>query len=199
VGFRRLACTAREAPAIPTSPTTIKPETMSAFVCTSPAVGRITPPTLQPAATVSWTTIRWKVPPESPDTCTEYVYSGVEVVVDRSRLKVTLWPAPRVSLDGIEDSVGPFVTLGSTLAARLTVPEKPSTLRRVTTAAAFTPGLTHRFDGLELRLKSGDWPCAAVVAITRDARITSDTAKGRVLFRFDRLEMYEFCMSFNPF
>jgi hypothetical protein len=123
----------------------------------------------------------------------------VDVVVEIARLKLTLWPALRVSLDGIGDSVGPFVKLGSTLAARLTVPEKPSTLARVTTATAFTPGLTHRFDGLELRLKSGDWACAAVVAITRDARITSDTAKGRVFFRFDRLEMYEFCMSFNRF
>jgi len=114
-------------------------------------------------------------------------------------LKLTVWPAPRVSLEGIGDSVGPFATLGSTLAARLTVPEKPPTLPRVTAATALTPGLTQRFDGLELRLKSGDWPCAAVVAITRDARITIDTAKGRVLLRFNRLEMYDFCMSFNTF
>ena len=104
-------------------------------------------------------------------------------------MKLTLWPATRVSLEGIGDSVGLFEPLGSTLAARLTVPEKPPTLPRVTTATAFTPGLTQRFDGLGLRLKSGDCPCTVAVAITSDARITSDIARGRVLFRFHRLEI----------
>ena len=189
MGFRRLAYIAREAPAIPTSPTTINPETMNAFACTSPAAGRTTPPTLQPAATVSWTTASWKVEPDIPETRIEYVYSGVEVVVDTWRSKLAVWPAARVSLEGIGDNAGPLATVGSTLAARLTVPEKPPTLPRVTTATAFTPGLTQRFDGVELRLKSGDWPCAAVVAITSDARTTRDIARGRVLFRFHRLEM----------
>ena len=58
----------------------------------------------------------------------EYVYSGVDVVVEMERSKLTLWPDARVSLDGTADSVGPLLTLGSTLLARFTVPAKPLTL-----------------------------------------------------------------------
>ncbi len=110
------------APTIPTSPAITKPTTRYDLVGATPAVGRTTPPTLQPAATVSWTIVWWKVDPESPDTVMEYVYSGVDVVVVTARLKLTLCPAARVSLDAIADNVGPLLTVGSTLLARLIVP-----------------------------------------------------------------------------
>ncbi len=119
---------ARVAPTIPTSPAITKPKTRYELVGASPAVGRTTPPTLQPAETVSWTVVWWKTAPESPDTEIVYVYSGVEVDVEIARLKLTVWPEARVSVDGIGDSVGPLLTVGSTLLARLTVPAKPSTL-----------------------------------------------------------------------
>lgn len=50
------------------------------------------------------------------------------MVVEMERSKLTFWPDERVSLDGIVDSVGPLLTLGSTLLARFTVPAKPPRL-----------------------------------------------------------------------
>lgn len=45
------------------------------------------------------------------------------------------------------------------------------------------PGFTQRFDGLELRLKSGDWAWAIAVASVRVVRIMSVTGIDSRLFR----------------
>jgi len=85
-----------------------------------------------------------------------YVKTGVDVVVEIVRLKLTVCPDVRVTLEGIADRVGPLVTVGLTLSPRLTVPANPSTLCTLITETPSTPGLTQRFDGLVLRAKSGD-------------------------------------------
>lgn len=75
------------------------------------------------------------------------------MVVEIVMLKLKVCPAARVTDDGI----GEIVIDGSTLAARSTVPAKPSTLWTLIEETPSMPGLTQRTGGDVLRAKSGAW------------------------------------------
>ncbi len=82
---------------------------------------------------------------------------GVEVVVEISKLKLTVCPATKVSEEGIGDEPGPPAIAGSTLSLRLIVPAKPPTLCTLMMETASTPGFTHRLDGVDVSTKSEAW------------------------------------------
>lgn len=77
------------------------------------------------------------------------------MVVEVSKLNVAVCPGTRVSVEGTAGELGPPAIAGSTLPLRLTVPAKPPTLSTLITETAFTPGFTHKLDGVDVSEKSG--------------------------------------------
>ncbi len=78
-------------------------------------------------------------------TVTVYEPAGVELVVATVSVEVAEPPADNARLVGLSAAVGPE---GDTVAARLTVPEKPYWLPRVSVDVEELPTLTLRFTGL---------------------------------------------------
>lgn len=68
-----------------------------------------------------------------------YPLRGVKLDVDTDSSELALPPDVRVTFVGFNDSEGPFPTVGETVAARFTAPEKPLTLRRVRLDVAEEP------------------------------------------------------------
>jgi len=94
------------------------------------------------------------------------------VVVEISRLKLAVCPATRFSVEGIAGELGPPAIAGSTLSLRLMVPAKPPLLSTLMVETAFTPGFTHKLEGVDVSTKSGAWawatrPSANVLAMIR--------------------------------
>lgn len=96
----------------------------------------------------------------------------------------TVCPLDRLTLDGMDERLGLLGPLGEMLAPRLTVPENPPLLVRVTEEAPFMPGLTHRVVGFALRLKSEFWPATRDAETMNELSTTSERPRVVISSRF---------------
>lgn len=111
-----------------------------------------------------------------------YTYVGVDCVVEALRVKGIVWPSERLTLEGMDERVGPFEMLGEMFAPRFTVPEKPPVLVIAMAEEPSIPGLTHKVVGFAVTVKSGF--CAAAKAVDSKMDVRMTVVKPRVVPSF---------------
>ncbi len=92
--------------------------------------------------------------PLTPVTVTVYVPVGVDFVVEIVKVELAEPPADSVTVDRLNEVVGPDVTDGVTAADTVIGPEKPLTLTRVMSEESRLPWWMLTDDGLAVIVKS---------------------------------------------
>jgi len=92
-------------------------------------------------------TVEYVLTPLVPTKVTLYEPAGVLLVVKTVSCEVTVWLAVTVTVAGLTETVGPFVTIGEVVAKRETEPAKFCLLVRLIVDVAEDPAAIVKYDG----------------------------------------------------